>query len=207
MRIRVITPFGFGLAEAIDEERFNVALDKPFLSRREMELSRKEVFLVSPFGVIRVINASGVGVLSNLQFYSTKAIALEAIATMARPPDETWFLFDLITGEALSSQGMEILTPDFLTMHPWIDRWATEDVMSELRKEYETAKEALEDFEDEKKRMTGANGISSTALFSTRDGKLLGFYITVASPLGVVMEWEGGAVLPSPLVRTMQDKT
>ena len=88
--MRVVTRFGFGEAESLDQAPIAVLLDKPFLGQPKMHLEKGEVFIFSEWAVVRVLNIMGRGLFSNLQFYGSRASAAARLNFPA-PPDETAF--------------------------------------------------------------------------------------------------------------------
>lgn len=188
--MRIITHLGFGridtdtLPSRLSIEPIEVKLEQPFLGKQIVHLSRQEVFQFGVWAIIRILNVGGVGILSNLLFFPSKKEALDYFETPS-PPDETRFLVDNLDGSVESDQILGFGTGEFLIVRPWINCWAPE--RSSM---FESQDEAIAGFDDEKSLLAGTSGgISATALFSTRDGKILRFSVSIAPPQGIILEY------------------
>ncbi len=184
MSVKVITHFGIGSVEKfpIEEPVATVSLQKPFLSQETVILSREEVFALTPWAVVRVLNVSGKGWFSNIQFHLSSESAQQYLF-LPSPPDETTFFLDLQSQEVMVTRELGVLARDFLWIKPWLDRWGQEG--SETFKDREFA---ITLFERSKEAIAGATGIHSQALLDMRSKKVLWFYITIAPPEGVIVE-------------------
>jgi hypothetical protein len=128
----------------------------------------------------------GVGLVSNLQFFISEDEMHQHLRRPLAPPDETHFVFDLESGSAYATQSLGLFAEDFLIIRPWLDRWGREQNPLEGGSMYEEEAEALAAFDNELKRIGGSAGISSGALFNTRDGTLLWLYLSTFPPAGVI---------------------
>ena len=182
--MRVVTQFGFGEAESLNQESVAVILDEPFLDQKRMNLEKGEIFLFSEWAVLKVLNITGHGWFSNLQFYDFQASA-EAMLTIPTPPDETSFFLNLQTGRFKVSRHLGILAQHSLIMKPWVDRWARERTET-----FNLISEAREAFRKEKESIAGTSGgiEAFVHLDSEGGGNILGFYLVVPSPNGVIFE-------------------
>jgi len=191
--MRVITPFGFGETVGLEEKEkledqksIEVILDKPFLEQTQMKLEKGEVFLFSDWAVVRVLNVTAHGWFSNLQFHNSQAGA-EAMLIIPTPPDETTFFLNLQSGRFKVNRNLGIVAQHSLIMKPWVDRWAEErteifDLISEARKAFRKEKESI---------AGTSEGIEAFVhLDSEGGGNILGFYLVVPSPNGVIFEKE-----------------
>lgn len=180
--MRVITSFGFGEVENCDGEHAEVTLDEAFLDERKVTLDCiSEISLFSPFAVVRVLNVSGAGWLSNLRFHPTSDSCM-SIFKQSTPPDETSFFLNLETGDAISNRTLGLLAQDFLWIQPWLDRWDIE--RSETFQDKHTA---LESFRAHKEQLAGTSGgISANVLLDTQSKKMLHFHLSVTPPQGII---------------------
>lgn len=186
--MRVVTHLGFGRAVS-GFDPMHVLLDQPFLGKREQTMNRREVFPSTQKAVIRVLNISGVGIVSNLRFIEDTPEHYRP--PFGTPPDETHFVFDLKTGQAEASQALGFMTEPYLLMRPFADRWAPE--RSSM---FEREDEAIAAFDAELERLAGSMGIGTMALFSTHEGRLLRFNIIIMTPQGVIYDWIPVVPLP-----------
>ncbi len=193
---RIITHLGFGSYEPIggilNTDVMEVTLDEPFLGEKKQMVSRRERFTFSPWGVIRVINVGGVGILSNLQFLPGVLQEAAYLHRLQVPPDETHFVFDLETcaGKVWPSQSLGLAADNYLIMRPWIDRWGRENNPLFDGTGFDSQPEALRAFEQEIDRLAGATGISSMVLYSVQEQKILRLCIAIAPPQGIVYNWK-----------------
>jgi hypothetical protein len=191
--MRVVTPFGFGETVGLKEKEIlvnqgpiTVILDKPFLNQNQVRLEKGEVFLFSDWAVIKVLNITGHGWFSNLQFYNSKADA-ETMLVLPTPPDETTFFLNLQSGRFGVNRHLGILAQYSLILKPWVDRWAKERTET-----FKYISEAREAFRKEKNSISGTSGGIEVVvhLDSEGGGNILGFYLVVPSPPGVIFEKE-----------------
>ena len=184
--MRVVTPFGFGETINLKEKFIIVALDKPFLDQDQMGLEKGEVFLFSNWATIKVLNITAHGWFSNLQFHESRASA-EMILASPTPPDETTFFLDLQFGRFRVNRDLGILAQHSLIMKPWVDRWA-----EERTKTFGLISEARKAFHKEKDSVAGTSGgiEAFVHLDGEGGGNILGFYLIVPPPHGVIFEKE-----------------
>ena len=103
------------------------------------------------------------------------------------PPDETTFFLNLQFGRFRVNRDLGILAQRSLIMKPWVDRWAKErtevfDYISEARKAFRKEKEGI---------AGTSGGIEALVhLDSAGGGNILGFYLVVPSPHGMIFEKE-----------------
>jgi len=183
--MRVITQFGFGEAESLEQEFIEVILDKPFLDENRIDLRKGEVFLFSDRAVLRVLNITGSGWFSNLQFCDS--LAAEAIVTLPTPPDETTFFLDLTKGIFRVNRRLGLFAQNSLIMKPWVDRWAREEAET-----FNFISEARKAFQDEKEKIAGTSGGIEAFVHLDMEGggNILSFYLVVPLPQGVIFEKE-----------------
>lgn len=175
---RVLTHLGFGTMIASKDPAVKVELDHPFFGRRGQIFQEKEVFLFSRWALLRVLNISGAGLFSTMQFYPSPEAAWVALGG-STPPDETKIFIDL---ESLRiGFNRRLLAEDYLLVNTWIDRWA-----KEMGAPFEEEGEAVSFFEEEQKCLAGAMGIGASALLDIRKHKLLRLYLAVAPPPGII---------------------
>jgi len=187
-KMKIITPFGFGKTVGLagvslaDQESITVNLDKPFLGKTKTTLEKGQVFLFSDWAVIRVLNISGHGWFSNLQFYGSKASA-EATLAIPTPPDETTFFLNLRSGKFKVNRRLGIMAENSLIMKPWIDRWAEERTAT-----FDSVSKARKAFREEIKRSAGTGGgiAASVHVDSAGGENIIGFYLLVPPPQGVI---------------------
>jgi len=181
---RVITPFGFGRAGEINQQgKVSVQLDEPFLGKNPLMLdSIGQVFLFSDSAIIRVLNISGAGLFSNLQFHLSPPDWQWAFQNSS-PPDETKFLLDLDHGVFTANRQLGFLAQDYLALYPWVDRWGPERTVT-----YEHMAEAVNGFADQRENLCGATGIHASLLLDIQLKRILWFYLTINPPQGVIYE-------------------
>lgn len=184
-RVRVITPYGFGVVSGreLATSSCEVALDEPFLNEKTLRLNPgSEIFPFDVFAVARVLNISGHGWFSNLQFHVTRQEALSRLY-LPSPPDETAFFLNFTTGKAEWNRELGVLAGSVLWMQPFVDRWAAEKT-----RVFDDQKEALRQFRRNRSLLYGASGISASLLLDVKNGAILWFFIAVAPPQGVIFE-------------------
>jgi len=184
-RVRVITPYGFGVigdhdvASSSDE----VTLDRPFLNEKTLRLNRvSEVFPFGDFAVARVLNISGHGWFSNLQFHVTRQDTLSRLY-LPSPPDETAFFLNFTTGKAEWNRDLGISAGNVMWMWPYVDRWAVERT-----RVFDDRERALRQFHRKRSLLHGASGIATSLLLDVENSLILWFFIAVAPPPGVIFE-------------------
>lgn len=191
--MRVVTPFGFGETIGLEEKEtlanqkfITVILDKPFLDQTQMRLEKGEVFLFSDWAIVRVLNITAHGWFSNLQFHDSQASA-EMTLTSPTPPDETTFFLNLQSGRFRVNRDLGMLAQHSLIMKPWVDRWA-----EERTENFNLIAEARKAFRKEKESIAGTSGgiEAFVHLDSEGGGNILGLYLVVPSPHGVIFEKE-----------------
>ncbi|MFC1656487.1 hypothetical protein ACFL14_00760 [Patescibacteria group bacterium] len=176
---RVITPFGFGKAD-LDTEGYciPVELDVPFLGDKTPSLDKGQVFLYSSWAVARVLNITGEGWFSNLQFYISLEEAEKQLTNPA-PPDETRFCLDLIEGTFQTNQGLGLIAGEAMLIQPWVDRWAREQTCP-----IEDLGRAMSVFDYQALCIDAvAGGILSQILLDLQNSKILILRILVPPPL------------------------
>ncbi len=194
--MRVITSYGLGEVDDIEWKGgvsfVTVALDKPFIDQERMEMNRKNLFIVSDWALVRVINVAARGVFSNMQFHPSKESA-EAAFLVPTPPDEILFLLDFEKGRFNVSDNQDFFYDRSAIIRPWIDRWAVEkfDI-------FPTASDARKKFRQEEADMSGTTGgiCSIIHLDGRWGGAVLGFHIAVSYPRGIVIRKEFGIKKP-----------
>jgi len=184
MSVKVITHFGIGSVEKfpIEEPVATVSLQKPFLNQETITLSRGEVFALTPWAIVRVLNISGRGWFSNIQFHLNSETAKQCLL-LPSPPDETTFFLDLLSEDIAVNRALGILAHDFLWIKPWLDRWGQEE-----NETFEDRELAISSFQRGKEAIAGATGVHTQALLDMRSKKVLWFYIAIAPPEGVIVE-------------------
>ncbi|GEM_PF-4141000 len=117
--MRVITPFGFGdISESRRTGNVQVELDQPFLGDKVMTLDAgSQVFPFTEVAVARILNISGAGWFSNLQFHK----APKEQFFLPTPPDETTFFLSLASGDFLVNRELGTLAQKALWIQPWVD--------------------------------------------------------------------------------------
>lgn len=176
--MRVLTHLGFGSMIASKDPAVRVELDHPFLGKREQVFQEKEIFLFSPWALLRVLNISGAGLFSTMQFYPSPEAAWVALGG-STPPDETKIFIDL---ESLCiGLNRRLHVEDYLFVNTWVDRWGKERGES-----FEEEKEALSRFEEEQEHLAGAAGIGVSVLLDIRKRKLLRLFVAVMPPPGII---------------------
>lgn len=181
---RVITPFGFGKADLdTQEQRIPVELDVPFLGEKTRILDRRsEIFLYSSWAVVRILNISGEGWFSNLQFYSSIEEA-RRISRNPAPPDETRFCLDLLEGTFEIDQSLGLLAGEAILVQPWVDRWAREETYPT-----EDLGNAISVFESQALSIDAVSGgILSQILLDLKNSKILRFRILVPPSLNEIL--------------------
>lgn len=183
--MRVITHLGLGEVEdwPSEETQVTVLLDKPFLGENPILLSKTEVFLLSDTVVVRVLNVTGIGWLSNMQFHDSPMEAREFLIHPT-PPDETTFFLDLKSGEFEVNRELGFVVGKVLWLQPWLDRWAPE----RSRYDFGDVYPAIKAFENDKKKLAGATGIHGSMLLDIENSRLVWLYLAVAPPQGVIFE-------------------
>lgn len=186
---RVITAFGIGtIVEEFSSgfEAVRVTLDKPFLGESQIRMGKNEVFLFSDWAIVKVINIAGHGCFSNLQFCDSQ-VSAEAMLDFSTPPDETIFFLDFQSGRFRVNHQLGLLARHSIIIKPWVDRWAPERTES-----FNLIAQACEEFLVEKESLAGTTaGIGAFVhLGSEGGGNILGFYIAIPSPQGVIFEKE-----------------
>lgn len=184
--MRVITPFGFGETASLKESPITVVLDEPFLDQKQIGMDKREVFLFSPWAVVKVLNIMGHGWFSNLQFHGSRAEA-EMMLDFPSPPDETTFFLDLDSGSFKVNRDLGILAQNSFIMKLWVDRWAKEHTET-----FAFISKARESFREEKKESGGTTGGIEAFIHLDGEGggNVLGFYLLITVPRGVVFEKE-----------------
>lgn len=179
--MRVITPFGFGEVEKLPESgSITVDLEQSFLGKSSMWLDRiSQVFPFTDFAVVRVLNITGSGWFSNLQFQRES----QPYPSVFTPPDETTFLLHVLTGHFSVDRELGILAQKFLWIQPWVDRWSVE--RSTPLDDGDVARAV---FDVERKRTVGSLGIQASILLDMRAQKISRFCLMIAPPQGVVYE-------------------
>jgi hypothetical protein len=185
---RVLTPFGFGRQLSSEFSRAVVELEEPHLGDKKLSLDlRSEVFAFSDHALIRVLNVTGVGLVSTMQFYPGCWGAIERALHAPCPPDETRILVHLDTGRIEVSHDM-LGSPDgqYLRIDPWIDRWASERVRG-----WDDKAKAVEAFDwmTDRKRGGTTGGILAKLLVDTAEKSLLRLAIMIAPPQEIIYRW------------------
>ena len=191
--MRVVTSYGLGEVNDIEWKGgvslVTVNLDRPFLEQERMEMGRGNLFAVSDQVLVRVIRVAARGVFSNMQFHPSKESA-EAVFHAPLPPDETLFLIDLKEGRFKVSGDQDFFYDRSAIIRPWIDRWALErfDI-------FPTASDARRKFREEQADMSGTTGgvCSLIHLDGRWGGTVLGFFVAVSYPAGIVIRKEFGS--------------
>ncbi len=180
--MRVITSYGLGEVNDIEWKGgasfVTVRLEKPFYDRNMMEMERKDVYIISDWAIVRVINVTGYDIFSNLQFFPSWKEAKEAFSNPA-PPDETVFLLHL--EEGIFDVNC-CLQEDNMIIKPWVDRWAKE--RTEI---YESSSEAKSAFHREELEISGTTG-GIASFINLEKKRILGFFITIPIPNGMVVK-------------------
>lgn len=183
--MRVITPFGLGELEIEEWEPpiVRVNLDKPFLEKHALFLDKiSEVFCLSNFAAVRVLNISGSGWFSNLQFHDCPSDARKLLFKNYSPPDETTFYLDLKNGSVEVNRELGFAAQKMLWINPWLDRWAIEKAIHSS--DYSST---LKLFKEEKEKTAGTTGgIRGSVLLDIENKKILWCYLFIAT--GVVWE-------------------
>ncbi len=180
--MRVITSYGLG--EVNDTEwkggtsLITVWLEKPFCDRNMMEMNRKNVYIISDWAIVRVVNVIGYDTFSNLQFFPSRKEAKGAFSNPV-PPDETVFL--LYLKEGIFEMNC-CLQEESIIIRPWMDQWA-----KERTEVYESSSEASIAFYREESEVTGTTGGIASSIHLEKK-RILGFFITVPIPNGVVLK-------------------
>jgi len=181
--MRVVTPCGLGNTdEDVDFTGIlEVKLDESFAGQEVHELQAgTEVFPFTEWAVVRVLNVSGVGYISNFQFQESP-INHSFPWTFPVLPDEVTFFLELTTGKLIVNQELGLLAQDFMMIRPWVDRWGRE--RAEV---FKTREEAIAGFRKELKEVAGSAGLSSAILIDVQNEKLLSFALfamTVHGPI------------------------
>lgn len=185
-RIRVVTAIGLGEIDPGEHPGTlpTVHLNAPCtLEQPARVMAESEVFPFSDFALVRVVNATGVGVISNLQFLASYA-ELEQAFVSPRPPDETRFALDLERG-SFSQTPLGFAVERYLWLQPWLDRWSKEMSGHQYleREEDPTPQE----FDQWQAQCGGTGGgIFCPAFLDIDDRQILRFAIAVTAPRGVV---------------------
>ena len=103
------------------------------------------------------------------------------------PPDETTFFLNLQSGRFKLNRDLGILAQHSLILRPWVDRWAEERTET-----FDYISEAREAFRREKEKIAGTSGGIEAVMHldSEGGGNILGFYLIVPPPLGIIFERE-----------------
>ena len=194
--MRVITEFGLGTVNDWPENPDQlVSVNQSALHPRGrvIDLSRnkvprrflrREVLPLTDYAVIRVINVTGLGIASNLQFYDSKTAA-KAVFDDPKPVGETRFLLNLKDSTfQLNYELGFAAVEDCLWLQPWVDRWGIE--RSGYLDRDEPALEKFDAWREETGGTTG--GILASAFLDIPKKQILRFCIVVATPRGVVYE-------------------
>lgn len=101
MSVKVITRFGVGSVEKfpIEEPVALVSLQTSSLNQptiSTISLSRSEIFALTPWAIVRILNISWKGWFSNIQFHGSLEDAQRCLLSPS-PPDETTFFLDLVS--------------------------------------------------------------------------------------------------------------
>ncbi len=193
--MRVITHLGFG--DSIREDPNDmvvVRLDEPFLGVQDQIFRKDEMFIFTDWALLRVLNISGGGLFSNLQFFPSQQTAQIALMSPS-PPDETRFLIDLRSPDVQINQSLNS-SEDYQEIHSWVDRWAPERGTL-----YEDGRQAIACFDEDAARLGGATGIQASLLIDLEKQRLLRFFIAVGPPQGTIYRWDRWNVqqaLPAP---------
>ena len=177
---RVITTRGLGRAI---ESKGNpctsyVVLDKPSCHRLEHRMPRDEVCEFGTTALIRVLNITGAGLFSNMQFYSSADLA-RTVFSAPGPPDETRFWIDLETSHVARNRSWSSSLFDCVRFEPRIDGWTTERGGS-----LNFRNKALESFEDDLRFVYSRAGrISGSVLIDLEQMRLLGLGIIAGARL------------------------
>lgn len=181
--MRVITRHGLGEVTNFPREgiHLSVRLDKPVCGKNNIQLVGEEIFLLSDYAVIRVLNITSAGWFSNLQFWPSLEEANKMLSLFA-PPDETTVVLNLEDGTFKVNRQLGLLAQDFLTLYPWVDRWAAERSAFD-----EDRIKAVRVFRNMKDNTIGSTGIQATALLDVSAKKIISFYLLTELLCGPVL--------------------
>ena len=197
--MRVITEFGLGTVNDWPENpdqlvsvNFNQGLpDQEGQEGKVVELSkratrapqrflRREVFPLTDYAVVRVIN---LGVASNLLFYDSETSA-KAVFDDPKPADETRFLLNLKDLAFQLNYELGFAVENYLWLQPWVDRWGIE--RSGCLDIDEPTLEKFDSWREETASTTG--GILASVFLDIPKRRILRFCIAVSAPYGIVYE-------------------
>lgn len=194
-QIRVVTELGLGTITAADQIEIKkdrelsiikVDLDIPAYEGKVIKLRGEQIFELTDYAIVRIINVNGAGVFSNLQF--CKSIAELYVAYKSpKPQGETRFALELNTGKFSLDSTLGIVVERYLWLQPFLDRWVREQSESLYcgRGEDPTVKE----FDHWKSGCCGTSGgIFCPSFLDLNHERILRFCIAVQATRGIVFE-------------------
>jgi hypothetical protein len=182
LSVKLLTLYGFGEGQwpAADTE-MRVMLDIPCRGQTEIVTNKRESVRWGEFGVARVINAAGMGIASNLQFYEALGDAEEEVLRRPSPFDETRFLLNLAQGSFMANRVLGPAVGSIFAINPWIDRWAPERT-----EPFADEQSAIRAFSRKGTQVAGASGISSSILLDGKKKKII--HAIIFARTGVVFD-------------------
>lgn len=179
--MRILTPYGFGEGRwPVADTEMAISLEVPYRGGTQITTNKRESVRWGEFGVVRVVSAAGVGIISNLQLHNASAEAEQEVFQRPSPFNETGFLLDFVRG---SFQANRVLGPGIqsvFAINPWVDRWC-----SELTETFQSKEEAVAIFSARTSVVT-ASGISSSILLD--GGKRRIIRAIIFTPAGIVFD-------------------
>jgi hypothetical protein len=178
--MRVITPFGIC---QVDNSEFRNGNPEQFISiqteknpKEQHLITKKDVALFSPNGVIRIIQFPSTEIVGNLQFHEQGA-TVASIFEHERPANESLLTLNRIDRAVQISDGVWL--EGIIILMPWVGRWGELEFYHNLSLVNAVAK--IHELED---KTSGTSvGISSLVAIDTTARKLL--YLSLWCPAGI----------------------
>ncbi len=175
--MRVLTKIGIGIAQEMSEESYYVWINN---SEKGKELPKSEVFPVSQWGILKIIEIKG-KLISNFHFYKTKLDA-DRYFFQQKIPGEVVVYLDFERGIFYSKDDdFKIFARAYWTV-PRIDGW--DDYTGIC---FEQIYQARKKVKNEKWNEVNDLRVS-LMLTPVEEGRILNSIIVAPSPMGVVME-------------------
>ncbi len=194
--VKVITEKGLGIVENWLENPYQTVVVKFFPSKegkiiwleKPTKFLRKEVFPLTDYALVRIINITGLGILSNLQFYDSELSAKE-IFNCPHPNNEILLLLNLGSLTFQVNYDLGLAIGNYLWLNPRIDKWDLEKTGYTLGYINED-EPTLDKFDSWKEETEGTlnGGLFSAIFLNIPNKKIIRFCIVGPKPKGIIYE-------------------